>query len=92
MHAVLVTVRIEPGRAQESQAHLEANVVPRVKESPGLVSAYWTRSGDGQIGSSLAVFEDEEAARAAAGMIPNSPTPDFVSIDSIEVQEVVAHI
>ena len=60
MQAVLVTVSIEPGRAEESQAHLETNVLPRVKEAPRLVSGYWTRSVDGEHGSAIVLFENEE--------------------------------
>ena len=39
----------------------------------------------------MVIFENEEAARAAADNIPNLPTPDFVTFDNIEVREVVAH-
>ena len=90
MHAILVSVRIEPGHAQEGQEHLDANVVPRAKETPGFISGYWTQSGDGKRGFSLGIFESEEAARAAAKMIPTLPRPDFVTFDNIEVEEVVA--
>ena len=92
MHALVVTVSIEPGRSEEAQAQLEANVVPRVKETPGVVSGYWTRSSDGQHGSSIILFENEEAARAAADAIPNFPRPDFITFDSVEVREVVAQV
>lgn len=92
MHAVLVTVSIEPGHDEEAQAQLETTVVPRVKEAPGVVAGYWMRSSDGQHGSSVILLENEEAARAAADMIPNTPRPDSVTIDSIEVREVVAHV
>ncbi len=92
MHALLVTVSIEPGRGEEALAQLEGNVIPRVKETPGVLSGYWTRSSDGQHGSSMVLFESEEAARAAADNIPNLPRPDFITFDSVEVSEVVAHV
>lgn len=92
MHAVLATVSIESGHAEEAQAHLETNVIPRIKEAPGLVSGYWTRSDDGEHGSAIVLFQDEETARAAEKMIPNTPRPDSVTFDSIEVREVVAQI
>ncbi|TMK29510.1 MAG: hypothetical protein E6G61_09485 [Actinobacteria bacterium] len=91
MHAVVVTVSIEPGHAEEAKAQLETNVLPRAKETPWVVSGYWTRSPDGEHGFSMVIFENEEAARAAADNIPNLPTPDFVTFDNIEVREVVAH-
>ena len=92
MHAVLVNVTIEPGHSAEAQAQLETNVLPRVKETPGVVSGYWTRSSDGQHGSSIILLESEEAARAAADMIPNTPRPEFIQFDNIEVREVVAQV
>jgi hypothetical protein len=91
MHAVVASVTIDPGRAEEAKAYLESNIVPRVKQAPGAVSGYWTHSSDGGHGSGMVVFESEEAARAGAEAIPNIPRPDFVTFDSIEVREVVAH-
>ena len=67
-------------------------MIPRVKETPGVLSGYWTRSSDGQHGSSMVLFESEEAARAAADNIPNIPRPDFITFDSVEVSEVVAQV
>ncbi len=92
MHAVIVTATIEPGHAQEVQAQLEATVLPRVKETPGLVTGYWTRSDDGQRGLSVVLFESEQAARAAAELPRSMPPRDFVTIDSVEVREVIAEI
>lgn len=92
MHAILVTVSIEPGNAEEAQAQLETDVLPRVKETPGVVSGYWTRSADGEHGLSMVIFESEETARALADNIPNIPRPDFITFDNIEVREVVAHV
>jgi quinol monooxygenase YgiN len=92
VHALLVTVSIEPGRVEEARAQLETNVVPRVKETPGVVSGYWMHSSDGQHGSSVILFENEEAARAAAEALPNAPRPEFVHFDSVEVREVVAQV
>jgi quinol monooxygenase YgiN len=91
MHALLVNVTIEPGHDEDAQAQLETNVVPMAKQAPGVISGAWTRSSDGQHGSSFVLFENEEAARAAKDMIPNVPRPDFITFDSIEVREVVAH-
>jgi hypothetical protein len=92
VHAVVVTVSIDPGQAQEAQAHLQSMVVPRVKETPGVVAGYWTRSSDGQHGSSLVVFETEEAAQAAADALPSTPRPEFIHFDSVDVREVVAQL
>ncbi len=86
MHAVLVTADVEAGREGEALDHLRANVVPAVKESPGLVSGYWLASG-----LTVLVFETEEEAQGAATAIPNTPRPDFVTVGPIEVVEVLAY-
>jgi hypothetical protein len=91
MHAVVVSVTIKDQEA--AQAMLEEQVVPRVKDAPGVVNAYWARSDAGQ-GGSMIVCESEEAARAIAEQIQSGPpaNSDAVSLDSVEVREVVAHV
>jgi hypothetical protein len=87
MHAVVVKVTITDEEAAEKG--LQEEVVPSVSQAPGLVAAYWTRSADGGNGASMLVFESEEAAKAMAGVI-DSPNTDAVTIDDVEVREVVA--
>jgi hypothetical protein len=53
------------------------------------VAGYWVRLAEGK-GTSIVVFESEEAARAMAEQV--TPPPDgSVTADSVEVGEVVAH-
>jgi heme-degrading monooxygenase HmoA len=92
MHAVLLNTTIDPGRADEALSGLAADVVPRVKGAPGVVAAYWMRSDDREHGTSVIVFESEEAARVAAEMAKNMPQDEMVHLDSIEVREVVAQL
>ena len=87
MHAVVVKVTIHD--FERAQALLHEEVVPRVSSAPGFVAGYWMRPQEGQ-GLSTIVFESEEAARAAAGMI-RSPDDNVVTIESAEVREVLAH-
>ena len=87
MHAVVVNVTINDFEA--GQQMLEDEVVPRVKQAPGFVSGYWTR-GEADSGMSMLVFESEEAARGAAEFIRSQPGNDAVTLDNIEVREVVA--
>ena len=87
MHAVVVNVTIsdfEGGRKM-----LEEEVVPRVKQAPGFVAGYWTRKEGSDQGLSMAVFESEDAASAAAERV-RSMAPDAVNVDDVEVREVVA--
>ena len=86
MHAVVVRVRITDEGA--ALAGLRDQVVPQVSRAPGFVAAYWTRKDD--TGLSMAVFESEDAARAASERIPGS-VPEGVTLEDVEVREVVAH-
>ena len=88
MHAVVVKVSI--GDVEHARAYLREQVVPRVSAAPGFVAGYWTWSDGGQDGLSMIVFESEEAARAGAGAIPGH-IPDSVTLESIDVREVVEH-
>ena len=86
MHAVVVRVTItEEGAAL---AALRDEVVPQVSRAPGFIAGYWTRKDNA--GLSMIVFESEEAARAASERIPGT-VPEGVTLEDIEVREVVAH-
>ena len=86
MHAVVVRVTISDHEV--AQNHLQEHVVPGVSQAPGFVAGYWTRRGDSGLG--MVVFESEDAARGMSERVP-SMVPDVVTVDGIEVREVVAH-
>ena len=86
MHAVVVKVTIlDPEPAERA---LKEQVVPRVSQAPGFVAGYWTRKDNN--GFSTIIFESEDAARAASEQI-QSPDPSAVTVDEVELREVVAH-
>ncbi len=87
MHAVIVSVTISD--QEQAAAFLREQVVPRVKQAPGFVAGYWVSIQDGGKGRGTIVFESEEAARAAAEQIGQAPG-EAVSLDSVDVGEVVA--
>jgi hypothetical protein len=84
MHAVVVKVKINDPQAAES--HLREQVVPRVSQAPGFVAGYWTRKDDA--GLSMVVFESEDAATSASEMVPTM-LPEAVTLENVEVREVV---
>jgi hypothetical protein len=86
VHAVMVRVTISDHEVAE--AHLKENVVPGVSQARGFVAGYWTRKDDSGVG--MIVFESEDAAETVSGTIP-SMVPDEVTLEGIEVREVVAH-
>ena len=88
MHAVLVNVTIND--FDSARKMLEEEVVPRVKQAPGFIAGYWTRTEENR-GLSMIVVETEYGARAVSEMILRGPPdPDAVTVDDVEVREVVA--
>lgn len=89
MYAVVVKVSI--GDPEKAQQGLREQVIPRVKQAPGFVAGYWTRSEGGDDGLSIVVMETEDAARQAAQQLRAGGAPETVTIESVEVREVVEH-
>jgi hypothetical protein len=87
MHAVAVRVTIHD--FEEGLRFLREEVVPRVTQAPGFVAGYWVRIAEDR-GTSVVVFESEEAARGAGEQIAAVPS-GAVTLDSVDVGEVVAH-
>jgi heme-degrading monooxygenase HmoA len=85
MHAVVVNVTISDQEGTETM--LREQVVPRVSAAPGFVAAYWTRKDNH--GLSMSIWQSEDAANAASEMV-RSVAPDGVTVESVEVREVVA--
>lgn len=85
MHAVVVNVTISG--QEDAEAVLREQVVPRVSGAPGFVAGYWTRKDNR--GLSMSIWQSEDAANAASEMV-RSAAPEGVTIDSVEVREVVA--
>ena len=86
MHAVVVRATINDRDA--AQRMLDGQVVPRVSQAPGFVAGYWTWK-DGT-GLSMVIFASEDAARGMSEQV-RSMIDSSVTIDDVEVREVVAH-
>ena len=69
MHAVVVDVEITD---QEAAGGGSSSSSPAVRQAPGFVAAYWVRLGDGT-GTSIAVYDTEEQARAVRRRHPAAP-------------------
>ncbi len=87
MNAVVVRSTIND--FEEGRRFLREEVVPRVSQAPGFVTAHWVRLEENK-GTSMLVFESEEAARAVADQI-NPPPSGAVTLNSVDVGEVVEH-
>jgi hypothetical protein len=85
MHAQVVTVDFTDVAA--AVKNLE-ELVPNVKASPGFVAGYWVRIDDSH-GTSIAVFDTEDHARATAP--PVGAEMDGVKITGMEVGEVMGN-
>ena len=86
MHAVVIKVTVQD--REPAYAELREKVIPQVSKAPGFVAGYWTSKDN--TGLSMIVFESEEAATGASEMIP-ATVPDTVTLEDVEVREVVGH-
>jgi len=91
MHAVIGMVSIPAGREDEATEHLKTNVLPMIKQAPGVITGYFVAPQDGK-GIGFTLYDTEDNARAAVEMARNAPLPEGVSFDSIDVREVVAQL
>lgn len=93
MHALLVTAHIDRDRDEEEGLRfLQSEVLPQLKQLPGVVGGYWLETKDSE---SLAVvlFDNEAAAKQMADVgLPQAPSPPGATLGAIEVREVIAHI
>ena len=92
MHALVTRVTIH--NADHTREMLTSQVVPQVSGAPGFKTGYWTwQTDDGELnGLAMMIFESEENARAAGDRISAvaADASDDVTLDSVEVREVVA--
>ena len=87
MHAVVARSTIHD--IEQGRKFLKEQAIPQLSQAPGFVAAQWVRL-DERTGTSMLTFESEEAAQAVAEQLRTNPPPSSaVTINSIEVGEVV---
>jgi hypothetical protein len=86
MHAVVIKVTVNSPEGGETE--LREQVVPTVSKAPGFVAGYWTRKGTS--GLSMVIFDSEEAANGMSERV-RSVAPPEVTVEDVEVREVIAH-
>jgi hypothetical protein len=90
MHAVVVRSTLHD--LERATSFLREQTLPRVRQAPGLVGAQWVRL-DEQTGTSMLTFESEEAAQAAVEQLRSNPPPaDALTLESVQIGEVVERI
>jgi hypothetical protein len=86
MHAVVIKVTINDLAAAQTELN---ELVPRVSGAPGFVAGYWVGLSQDK-GTSMVVFDSETAAQALVAQTAAAPAA-AVTIDTVEVGEVIAH-
>jgi hypothetical protein len=90
MYAVVVRERGQADQINTSGQYVEANVLPRARQAPGIVSGFWmTDMAGGTL--NVMVFEGEDAARLALEPVRTAPRPPSLQVESVDVYEVLAH-
>jgi hypothetical protein len=86
MHAVVINVSFKDFAAAQGEL---SELVPRVSGMPGFVAGYWIAVSP-EKGTSTVVFDSEDSAQGLVGMLSQAPA-DTVTVDSVELGEVMAH-
>lgn len=87
MHAMVFNVKIHD--REKADRLLNEQFVPGMSQAPGFVAAYWVQIGEDG-GTSVIVFESEDAVRRVAENAPQAPS-DVLTVESFDIGEVVAH-
>jgi len=91
MHALVVRVTIHD--ADRTREVLNGQVVPQLSGAPGFKTGYWTWSTGGELnGLSMIIYDSEDNARSAGDRLRaiGADAGDSVTVESVEVREVVA--
>ena len=87
MHGVVVKSTIHD--FEQARNFLRQEGIPRLSQAPGFVTAHWVRLSESS-GTSMIIFESEEAAQAGAEQLKSNPPPgNAVTVNSVEIGEVV---
>ena len=90
MHAVVVTSTVHD--VEQGRKFLNEQAIPSLKQAPGFVGAQWVKL-EGNSGASMLTFESEEAAQAAVEQLRTDPPPEgAVTINTVQVGEVVERV
>jgi hypothetical protein len=90
MHAVVVRSTVHD--VEQGRKFLREQAIPRLSQAPGFVGAQWVRL-EGGSGTGMMTFESEEQARAAVEQLQANPPPESaVTINTVEVGEVVERV
>jgi hypothetical protein len=90
MHAVVVRSTVHD--VEQGRKFLREQGIPAVSQAPGFVGAQWVKL-EGDAGTSMLTFESEEQAQAAAEALRTNPPPEsVVTIDTVEIGEVVERV
>lgn len=86
MNAAIINVTFKDAAA--ARAELDT-LVPQVSAAPGFVAGYWIELAE-EKGTSVVVFDSAESAQGWLAMLRAAPEVS-VTVDSVEVGEVLAH-
>ena len=90
MHAVVVRSTIHD--REEATKFLREQGIPRFKQAPGFVGGQWVKL-EGSDGTGMVTFESAEQAEAAVEQLRTNPPPESaVTINTIQIGEVIERV
>jgi hypothetical protein len=93
MYAVLGVWTVDAGQVAAQKQGLESYVVPAVRQAPGFVRGFWSKSHDNHRDYTFTVFDDETSAQSfKAAAEENAKAWEAIGIraEELRVVEVLA--
>jgi hypothetical protein len=92
VYARIAHSAVDPDQYESARKVLETEILPRVRQIPGVVAGHWLEPVDGK-GMSIVLCESKEVAEMP---VPNaqpgeSPAPG-VTVERVEIREVIGQI
>ena len=88
MFAAIARVELpEGGSPEEGLEQLENDVIPKLKEIPGVKAAYFLEPDSGNEGMAVMICEDEESASTLASSFRSD---EGVRLMNVEVRSIIA--
>lgn len=89
MYAAIRRSRMDLSQFNPDPSNLENEIIPRVKQLPGVVAGNWLGPVDG-VGMSILLFETkEDAERPIPNAQPGDSAAPGVTVESLDVLQVV---
>ena len=90
MHALVFWSTVHD--LEQARAFLTEQSIPRLKQMPGFVAAQWVKFEAGTAVSMITFASEQAARRAVEQLMTKTPPPSVVTVNDVQIGEVVDRV